>query len=373
MNNNSYSTWAEIDLKAIENNISLLAARADVPVMAVVKANAYGHGIIPVARAALRGGADWLGVARVEEALELRDAQISSPILVMGYSPEKSLRDALNLGISLTVWSSEQINSLSRQASELSIKAKVHLKVDTGMSRLGAARGDAVSLVGEIESTENIDLDGLFTHFARADEIDQSSAGEQERVFIEVMDQIAKAGIQPSYVHAANSAASLFKPGSRFSLIRPGISIYGLHPSSERTLPGDFRPALEWKAVLSQVKVLPPGSGVSYGHEYITQKLELIGTVPVGYADGFRRAGGNQVLVGGKIVPVIGRVCMDQVCVQLDEVPGAKAGDEVVMIGTQGDVSITAEQVAERWGTINYEVVCGLAARVPRIYLDHRT
>jgi alanine racemase len=130
---------------------------------------------------------------------------------------------------------------------------------------------------------------------------------------------------------------------------------------------------LEWKAVLSQVKVLPPGSGVSYGHEYITQKQELIGTVPVGYADGFRRAGGNQVLVGGKIVPVIGRVCMDQVCVQLDEVPGAKAGDEVVMIGTQGDVSITAEQVAERWGTINYEVVCGLAARVPRIYLDHRT
>ncbi len=168
-------------------------------------------------------------------------------------------------------------------------------------------------------------------------------------------------------LHAANSAASLFQPDSRFDLVRPGIAIYGLHPSRERPLTDDFKAALSWKAVLSQVKTLPPGRGVSYGHTYVTQNDESIGTVPVGYADGYRRIAGNQVLVGGKRVPVIGRVCMDQVSVQLDEVPGAKAGDEVVLIGSQGDARISAEEVADRWGTINYEVVCGLAARVPRI------
>ena len=337
--------------------------------MAVVKANAYGHGIIPVAKASLRGGAEWLGVARVEEALELRNAKITCPILVMGYTPEGSLRDTASADISIAIWNRDQLHSLSRLARELHVPAKVHLKIDTGMSRLGAPVQEALSLVEEIVDAEFIEFEGLFTHYARADETDQSSAKAQENAFLEVLEILTRAGFKPRYVHAANSAASLLRPDSRFSLIRPGISIYGLHPSHESRLPGDFRSALEWKAVLSQVKVLPPGRGVSYGHEYITLKSESIGTIPIGYADGFRRVGNNQVLVGGKKVPVIGRVCMDQVCVQLDEVPGAKEGDEVVMIGTQGDARITAEQVAERWGTINYEVVCGLAARIPRIYL----
>ena len=181
MNNDSCSTWTVIDLNAIENNISLLAERAGVPVMAVVKANAYGHGMIPVAGAALRGGAEWLGVARVEEAIELRDAQFTCPILVMGYAPRSSLHNAVRRGISLTVWSREQIDSLSRRASELRLNAKVHLKIDTGMSRLGIAGQEALSLSKDIVSTAFVDLEGLFTHYARADEIDQTSASQQER------------------------------------------------------------------------------------------------------------------------------------------------------------------------------------------------
>jgi alanine racemase len=289
----------------------------------------------------------------------------------MGYSPESNLREAVSSDISTAIWSRAQIESLSRLARKLQVPAKVHLKVDTGMSRLGAAGPEVLSLAKEIIDTEFVEFEGLFTHYARADETDQLSTKEQETEFLEILDKLSRFGIKPAYVHAANSAASFIRPDSRFSFIRPGISIYGLHPSRERSLPGDFRSALEWKAILSQVKVLPPGRGVSYGHEYFTQKNERIGTIPIGYADGFRRVGNNKVLVGGKIVPVIGRVCMDQVCVQLDELPDAKVGDEVVIIGTQGDARITAEQVADRWGTINYEVVCGLAARVPRVYLEN--
>ena len=368
-NRDLYSNWIEVDLTAIAQNVALFGKQSGVQVMAVVKANAYGHGIIPVAKAALRGGAAWLGVARVEEALDLRAAQINCSILVMGYSSAEYLREAVASDISITLWSRGQLESVSKLAGNLQIPAKVHLKVDTGMSRLGAAGRDALSLAAEINGADYVDFEGIFTHYARADELDQSSALEQERYFFEILNTLDSAGIKPSLVHAANSAASLFQPDSRFDLVRPGIAIYGLHPSRERPLTDDFLPALSWKAVLSQVKTLPPGRGVSYGHAYVTQNDERIGTVPVGYADGFRRVAGNQVLVGGKRVPVIGRVCMDQVSVQLDEVPGAEAGDEVVIIGSQGNARITAEQVADRWGTINYEVVCGLAARVPRIYL----
>jgi len=374
MNHNvSHSTWVTVDLRAIEKNVSAVKAVAEIPVMAVVKANAYGHGMIPVAGAALRGGAQWLGVARVEEALELREAKFTCPVLVLGYVPDSRISGAVNNDISLTVWSVDQLKSITSLAGEFILPAKLHLKIDTGMSRLGAQVSDALSIAERIFTTKSVYLEGLSTHYARADEEDLSSARNQEHEFNTVVDKLAKAGIKPHLVHAANSAATLFMPDSRFSLIRPGISIYGLQSSGARMLPSEFQSALEWKAILSQVKMLPPGRGVSYGHEYVTQKEERIGIVPVGYGDGFRRVVGNQVLVGGRLVPVIGRVCMDQVCVQLDEVPSAQAGDEVVIIGSQGGSRITAEQVAERWGTINYEVVCGLAARIPRIYFDNKT
>lgn len=365
----SYSTWAEVDLSAIKNNVAQFKDRTKVAVMAIVKANAYGHGMLQTARAAIEGGATWLGVARIEEAQALREGGFKNPILVMGFISGENIESAINEDISITLWSLDQIQMVATSANKVGKKAKIHLKVDTGMSRLGVQPGEAAQLVDKIEEYASITFEGIFTHYARADEEDQAATEDQELKFKKTLESLSEAGLKPPIVHSANSAATINRQSSYFNLVRPGIAIYGLHPSTETQLPGEFRAAMTWKTILSQVKMLPPGRGISYGHDYVTQKEERIGTLPVGYADGFRRVLGNQVLVGGKIVPVVGRVCMDQVCVQLDDVPLAKVGDEVVIIGSQADHTITAEQVAERWGTINYEVVCGVSSRVPRKYL----
>jgi alanine racemase len=364
----SLSTWAEIDLDAIRNNVALIREATKVQVMAVVKANAYGHGLLPIARTVIEAGATWLGVARIEEAETLREGGLDVPILVMGYTPAESLESAIHHDISITIWSHEQMHVVSSAARDVGKNAKIHLKVDTGMGRLGVQPDQALSLARQIDEKAGVSFEGIFTHYARADEEDQAPTDAQVQVFRIFHNSLAKTGITPPLVHAANSAAAISFPGTHFNMVRPGIALYGLQPSKTAKLSNEYRPAMVWKTVLSQVKKLPSGRGVSYGHEYVTQKEERIGTLPVGYADGFRRVAGNQVLVGGKIVPIVGRVCMDQVCVLLDEVPKSKEGDEVVIIGSQGDNAITAEQVAERWGTINYEVVCGVSARVPRRY-----
>ena len=366
--NNNFSTWIEIETYAIEQNVRLIKRKTGSRVMAVVKANAYGHGTVPVAKTALRGGADYLGVARIEEALELREAGIKDPILVMGYTPPERVIEGIDNNISLTVWKIEHIIIASHLAQNQGSMVNLHLKVDTGMSRLGAQPEQVLVLASEISNHPGIIFEGVFTHYARADEKELEPTAKQEQTFSKIVNRLSSVGLRPPLIHAANSAAILTRPDSYFELVRPGIAIYGLHPSPECRLPSGFRPALTWKTVLSQVKQLPAGRGVSYGHEYITRSSERIGTVPVGYADGFRRIAGNQVLVGGQFVPVVGRVCMDQICVQLDGVPNAQEGDEVVLIGQQGNENITAESLADLWGTINYEVVCGLGARVPRIY-----
>jgi alanine racemase len=364
-----YSTWIEIDQAAIENNVRLLHKMTGVQVMAVVKANGYGHGSIPVAKAALRGGAAWCGVARIEEALELRQGGIDCPILVLGYTPKARFESAVAHEISMAAWTVEQAELASKIAAGVGRIAKLHLKVDTGMSRLGVRPESTLDLANILATLPGIKYEGVFTHFARADEADQSTNEVQERCFRDVLDTLASVELIPPWIHAANSAAAIARPDAKFNLIRPGIAIYGLHPSSECRLPPGFIPALSWKAVLSQVKMVTAGTGVSYGHEYSTASSERIGTLPVGYADGFRRVPGNQVLILGQHMPVIGRVCMDQVMVQLDSAPQAQEGDEAILIGSQGSERITAEEVAATWGTANYEVVCGLGARVPRVYL----
>ena len=366
---NAYSTWVHVNLDAIRNNVRWLIEQSRTPVMAVVKANGYGHGAVPVARAALEGGAAWCAVARPDEALQLRQVGLDCPILLLGYTPEARIGEMIANRVALTVWDAEQVRLMAALAAESGNVARLHLKVDTGMSRLGVQAEEAASLAQAIANTPNIFLEGIFTHFARADETNPSPTNAQESRFRAVLAQLDERRLRPPQVHAANSAASLTRPGAHFNLVRLGIALYGLHPSPECPTPANFRPALAWKAVLSQVKTLPPGRGVSYGHSYITQNHERIGTIPVGYADGFRRLPGQQVLVGGKRVPVVGRVCMDQIMVQLDGVPAAKAGDEVVLIGEQGGQRITAEAVAAAWGTINYEVVCAIGPRVPRIYV----
>lgn len=368
---NYYSTWVEIDLGAIESNVRYVCDLTSVEVMAIVKADAYGHGALPVAQAALRGGASWCGVARIEEALELRQAGLDCPTLLLGYTPPERISEAIDNQLSMTVWNYSQVEIASVHAVDKGASALLHLKVDTGMGRLGVPPGEAFALVQQITATPGVTLEGLFTHFARADELDTAPSDRQEEIFMKLIAEFEKTGLRPPIVHAANSAISLTRPSAYFNMVRLGIAMYGLHPSPECPTPEGIRPALTWKAVLSQVKILPPGSGVSYGHEYITQGNERVGTIPVGYADGFRRTQGNYVLVAGHPVLVIGRVSMDQIMVQLDEVPQARAGDTVIILGEQGLNRITAEDIAKTWKTISYEVVCAIDRRVPRIYVQY--
>ena len=369
MNVQDCSTWVEIDLGAIRQNVSMLKQITDVPVMAVVKANAYGHGIVETARAALEGGAAWCGVARIEEAMALRQAGIQAPILVTGYTAEERLAEAAESDISLTVYASEQAEIFSRAAQATKTRLKVHVKIDTSMGRLGVFPEDGLEFIRQLNRLPGLQIEGVFTHFASADEPQNPATDVAIDRFQRLLDELVSASLCPPLVHAANSATALYYPRARFGLVRCGISIYGLHPSSEAPLPPGFRAALTWKARLTSIKTLPPGHGVGYNARYITTRPELIGTVSVGYADGFRRWLGNFALVNGQRVPVVGGVCMDQCMLQLDQVPGARMGDEVVLIGRQGDALISAEEVAAAWGTVNYDVVCGLAARVTRFYL----
>ncbi|GAB4476286.1 MAG: alanine racemase [Anaerolineales bacterium] len=365
-----YATWVEVDLQAIRDNVRWVVEQSGTAVMAIVKADGYGHGSTQVARAALQGGATWLGVARLEEGLELRQAGFQTPILLLGYLSREQIDYAIRADLSITVWTGQQIEEINYRAAQLGRKAHIHLKIDSGMGRIGVFPQEAKILAQQLAQARHLIWEGVFTHFARADESDPSPTQRQLERF-----KVALGEMRPYFppsirIHTANSAATLNYREAIFDMVRLGIAMYGLHPSSSVPLPPAFKPALSWKTVLSHVKIVPPREGISYGHIYTTQKSERIGTLPVGYADGLRRWSGNRVLVRGKIVPIVGRVCMDQCMVQLDSVPEAEVGDEVVIIGKQGKHHITAEDIAHTWGTINYEVVCGIGKRVPRIYLN---
>ncbi len=238
------------------------------------------------------------------------------------------------------------------------------------MGRLGVNPAEAVEMVEWLSKQPGVVVEGFCTHLAKADETNPISTVSQLSKFTPLIDELEQRGLRPAYVHAANSAASLQFPESRFDLVRPGIAIYGLHPSKASPLPAGFMPALTWKARLTSKKYLPAGHQVSYGGIYTTSREEQIGVVPVGYADGFRRVDGEQVLLHGRRVDVVGRVCMDQSMLQITDLSNVEIGDEIILLGKQGQVTITAEEIAERWGTINYEVICGLSNRLPRIYLD---
>ncbi len=363
------ATWVEVDLARIEGNVRHLVRVASVPLMAVVKANGYGHGAVPAASAALRGGATWCGVARPEEALELRRGGLGCPILLLGWAPRETLPELVAGSVSLTVWSASQVEEIVAVARTLGRKARLHLKVDTGMARLGIPPSEAIEFARSIRAADGVTLEGLFTHFACADDTASGVTQAQELELRRVESALSAAGLRPGLIHAANSAAVLVRQNARFDLVRPGIALYGLEPSPLCPLPSALQPALSWKAALTQVKVVASGRGVGYNHRYTTTGDERIGTVAVGYGDGYRRADGNRMLIGGRRVPVVGRVCMDQVLVQLDAVPEARGGDEVVLIGAQGGERLRAEDLAEIWGTIAYEVACGITARVPRRYI----
>jgi len=364
-------TWVEVDLEAIAGNVRAIAdlVGPDVEVLAVLKADAYGHGAVRVAHTALNNGAAWLGVACLGEALELRRAGIMAPILVLGYTPPWQAREALLADAVTTVFSLEVAQALSRAALDLGRCARAHIKVDTGMGRLGLLPDEVLPFAREVARLPAMEIDGIFTHLAAADDADPSYTRWQLAQFEAVLAALRREGIVPRRVHAANSAAILRFPESRYTMVRPGLALYGLNPSRQVPLPTGFRPALRFACQVAQVKTLPTGSYVSYGCTFRTERPSRIAVIPVGYADGFRRAPAHWgvVLVRGQRAPIVGRVCMDQTMIDVTDIPGVRAGDEVVLIGSQGNDAITVDEVAERLGTINYEVVSEILARVPRM------
>jgi alanine racemase len=369
-------TWLEIDLGAIAGNTRLVSELIgpDVRLLVSLKADAYGHGALRVARTVLHNGASWLGVATVSEAEPLRAAGIEVPILIFGYTAPWQAREALRLDLRSTIYSLEVAQALSQAAGDLGRQARIHVKIDSGLARLGLRAEEIDEIVTFMETLQTLPglvVEGIFTHFATADSLDQTYAHKQLARFQRVLEALERHQLRPPIVHAANSAALLTLPEARFDMVRPGVAIYGLSPSKEVRLPPGFRPALSFKTQVAQVKWIPAGEGISYGATYVTIGPTRIAVLPVGYADGFRRGPTNwgEVLLRGQRAPILGRVAMDQCMVDVTSIADAGIGDEVVLIGRQGDDELSASSVAERLGTNAYEVVAELLARVPRISL----
>jgi alanine racemase len=381
----SRQAWAEVDLGAVRHNVSLLARRAaPAAVYAVVKADAYGHGAVPVGAAALEAGAAGLAVAIVDEGLELRDAGVRAPVLVLSEPAPGTEASVVRAGLSPTVASSGALRALGAAARRAGRRVAVHVKVDTGMHRVGVAPEEAAGLVAAAAGEDGVDLDGVCTHLPVAD-----GTGEGDRTFtaaqLEVFEKVV-AGLpaRPRLLHAANTAGAVAWPASRYDLVRCGIGVYGVAPSDALSSDGagperaaaflaELRPALSLKARVSAVRELDAGARPSYGRLRALPERAIVATVPLGYADGVRRglfSGGCPVLVGGSRRPLAGTVTMDQLMVDCGPGAGVAPGDEVVLLGRQGDETVTAAEWARALGTIAYEVLCGVGPRVPRVYVD---
>jgi alanine racemase len=368
-----YTTYATVDLDAIEHNVRALAAHTTArEIFAVVKSNAYGHGAVQVAEVALKSGATRLAVGRVDEAWQLRSGGIQAPILVMCYTVPAEAETIVEQNLMATVISLESASALSRRAVALGRTVGVHVKVDTGMGRFGLLpEGEVLPYLAALERLPNLEIEGIFTHFATADAHDKSYAQQQFALFQEILKVVEEAGHTIPVRHAANSAATLDLPETHLDAVRPGIALYGMYPSEEVSREVPLRPALMLKSHVGRVRTLPAGSSVSYGRTFIAKGPTTVANIPVGYGDGYHRALSNKgaVLIGGQRAPIVGRVCMDQFVVDVSRIPGVAEGDEVVLIGSQGDERITPEEVAGLAGTINYEVTTGLLQRIPRLFL----
>ena len=368
-----------IDLDAIQNNIQNLKQITDksCKFMAVVKADGYGHGAVKVAQKALQSGADWLGLARLNEAVELRNAGIEAPMLVFGYIHPSQAGMINDLDIVATVYGLKMAKALSNEAKLLNKPVKVHLKVDTGMGRVGmvinTARKQVLKKIEEIVKLPGIDLKGIYTHFAAADSKDRTYADLQIELFASLLDDLKKRAIELEICHAANSAAIIEFPESHFDMVRAGISIYGFYPSCEMDQSKiKLTPAMTLKSIVTAVRQVPKGFYVSYGMTHKTQRQTRLASVPIGYADGFSRQFSSKgiMLVKGRRASVVGRVCMDQTMIDVGDIPDAGPGCEVVLIGSQGKETIHADELASMINTINYEIVSALTARVKKVYAD---
>jgi alanine racemase len=365
--------WAEIDLDAIRHNVRVLRTLAQpAKFCAVVKANGYGHGAAPVARAALEAGADWLAVAQVDEAVVLRDAGIDAPLLLLSEPRTDEIADALATGARLVVYSPEILTAIARAVhAGRFARVPVHAAADTGMHRVGARPQDVPGLARAVGDLSELYLEGVCTHLPVADEPGNPYTDDQLARFDDLLGKLRAAGVEPDVVHAANSAGLLLHPASRYGLVRCGIAMYGIPPAPALAGLVDLRPALRLASEVAFVKTVAAGEGISYGHRHRLARDSTVATVPIGYADGVFRSlplAGQEVLVNGERRPMVGVVTMDQLMVDCGPDAPVRPGDEVVLLGEQGDQRITPDEWAARLGTISYEIVCALGTRVARRY-----
>ncbi len=360
--------WVEVDLNAIRANCRAVMARVDVPIMGVVKANAYGFGALQVARVMVNEGVAWLAVARVSEALDLRKEGFHLPILVFGYAADGEVLQAADNQITLSLGSQEDLERLTGLLMQAGRRLNVHLKVDTGMGRYGVMGDELLALHQNAEKTGCIKITGVYSHLSVVDsEATSAWTDDQLDRFNQALGSLSENGIHPEFVHCSNSAAALAEPRARYSMVRVGSAFLGIRPFYYSPLPDYLQRVISWKTRLASCRRLSAGWGVGYGHAYTASGDEWIGVAPVGYADGFRRAGGNQVLIAGKRADVVGKVCADACMIRLPE--KTPIGTEIVLMGRQGDDSIELEELSERWNTAQADVTCGISARVARLYL----
>jgi alanine racemase len=373
--------WATVDLNAVLHNFEVIRSRVDsrAKIMGIVKADGYGHGAVQIARTLLSKGCDYLGVSNLEEALQLRSAGIGAPILILGYTPESCAKTLFENRITQAVFSREYGLRLAQRAKADGVQVHIHIKIDTGMSRIGFFYHDpqqdtqTVEDIAGLCALSGIFAEGIFTHFAQSDtgNADEAFTKQQFSLFTDLIAKLKARGITFALRHCANSGAIISYPQMHLDMVRAGIILYGLEPSDELAGALALRPALALHAVVSMVKDLPAGETVSYGRTYTADSPRRVATVPIGYADGYPRllSSNAAMLVNGKRAPVIGRVCMDQLMLDVTGIDGVCEGTAVTVYGSDGSEQITLEEVAKRCGTINYEIACMLSKRVPRIYL----
>ena len=376
------ATRAEINLKAFKHNIDNLKIilGSNIGIMSVIKADAYGHGAIPCSKAAIECGVSYLGAGVIEEGIELRKNGITEPILILGGIFLNEAADLVHYDLTTILSTPTLADELSNQGKKQGKIVKVHIKVDTGMNRLGVRPEDLLNLIEKIKTLPNLNLEGLTTHFSSADDEDSSITKNQIELFQKALLELKKSGIHPPITHLANSSALFRFPDSRGKIVRPGLIQYGALPSPilnpivkklcKKDNLDDFQPVMQWKSKIIQLKLTPKGEALSYSRKFFTQKESLIATLPIGYADGLNRNLSNnmQVLIKGKFAPQVGNICMDMILIDVSKIPDVNLGEEVVIFGRQGNKQISVEELADKSGTIPYELFCNISKRVPRIY-----
>jgi len=365
-------TFCSIDHEALRWNLQQIRATVgpQVQILSMVKANAYGHGAVAVAQTLAGTGGDAFGVATLEEGVELRQAGIRAPILVLAGAYEDQLADFLTHGLTPVAHDLAGLKQLETAVKSCGTTLQAHLKIDTGMGRLGLPAAESDLWLPELQKLTALQIAGVFSHFSYAESVAGDYTRRQLAMFKDVIERLRAQQIAPPLVHFANSAATITLPAAYFDMVRPGIMLYGVYPSPAMASQITLKPVLSWKTKILQLKKVPAGTSISYGQTFMTKRESLIATLPVGYADGYQRLLSNrgEVLVGGQRAPVVGRVCMDLTMIDVTDIRNVKQGDEVVLLGRQGKAEISADEMAAWANTISYEILTSISARVPRIH-----